>query len=539
MALSPGSTASVDGFNHEMTGSRLGFFKASGARANWVVRVDGQLAPVRLAGLWILDLLPVVISQIDSVVIVEGPLLSDGRSATAGTIDVFTRRPPPGVSVTADYQHGDESGDPGPYRYTPRATTNVEKLGPFASGALGLGRLSGSLELAARYSSLNVTDERILSRLASTGRSFQSDVNASGGSGVVAFGTHSLIAGRGRFTGLMDLPRASDLDQGRVVSTHVGLSGAVGGARATRYAVSAVELERQPIGAVSPTPMIRELWDGLVETQLAPRVHVGLGGTVGRQIETVSRTEETARAWAGFANSRVSAQGAVAHAAGRFGASASTRVQWTGRDSALIAVTMTGLDAWDGADFEWMDGNLDGDDRLRTIEARADMTTGPLVGLIPTWYARGFRHTGRALRGPIEGLAGGVAATSKLAAPITAHFRAELNQMLGDAEPGENSTPSGFAEGSLAARVAGGFAIAVSGRYAPGTTWPGPPLGDVPSTRRVDLSVNKTMWRERIRAQLVTRNLLNADDRTHPGGAQWNLRTHLAVTIALPSGTAR
>jgi hypothetical protein len=35
------------------------------------------------------------------------------------------------------------------------------------------------------------------------------------------------------------------------------------------------------------------------------------------------------------------------------------------------------------------------------------------------------------------------------------------------------------------------------------------------------------------------RNLLNAAERSHPEGAQWNLRTHLAVTIALPSGAGR
>jgi hypothetical protein len=32
----------------------------------------------------------------------------------------------------------------------------------------------------------------------------------------------------------------------------------------------------------------------------------------------------------------------------------------------------------------------------------------------------------------------------------------------------------------------------------------------------------------------VLRNLFNTAERYHPRGAQWNLRTHLALTIDLP-----
>jgi hypothetical protein len=124
---------------------------------------------------------------------------------------------------------------------------------------------------------------------------------------------------------------------------------------------------------------------------------------------------------------------------------------------------------------------------------------------------------------------------------ISANLRAELSPLLGDQPDSYHSTPTGFAEAMISARAPGGFDLAISGRYAPATEWPARfsvPSRDLPSTRRVDFSANKWMWRDHVRAQLVMRNLLDADDRTHPSGAQWNLRTHLAVTVALPSGAA-
>src|SRR4051812_3235922 len=185
-ALPPGSAASIDGFNHELRGSRLGFFQTTQVTASWLVRLDGQLTPMQIGGMWILDDIPVAITQLDSVVITEGPRLTDGRAAVLGTIDLYTRRAR-GASMVGDYQHGDETGDPGPYRYTSRSTPNIEKLGPFASGAAAAGTAAASLDVAARSSSLNITDQQIANRIGTAFGGYQSDVNASGGSGVATF----------------------------------------------------------------------------------------------------------------------------------------------------------------------------------------------------------------------------------------------------------------------------------------------------------------------------------------------------------------
>jgi hypothetical protein len=39
------------------------------------------------------------------------------------------------------------------------------------------------------------------------------------------------------------------------------------------------------------------------------------------------------------------------------------------------------------------------------------------------------------------------------------------------------------------------------------------------------------MWQRRLRLELLYRNLLNEPDRTHPFGAQWNLRWHVSASL--------
>lgn len=44
LALPLGTTATIDGFNYALTGSRQGFSRANSAGVSWMVRVDAALA---------------------------------------------------------------------------------------------------------------------------------------------------------------------------------------------------------------------------------------------------------------------------------------------------------------------------------------------------------------------------------------------------------------------------------------------------------------------------------------------------------------
>ena len=543
-ALPPGSAASIEGFNYELRGSRVGFFQTNGVNASWIVRLDGQLVPMQVAGVWILDEIPVAITQLDSIVIAEGPQLSDGRPALLGTIDLYTRRVR-SVSIVADYQHGDETGDPGPYRYTSRSTPNVEKLGPFASGAAAVGNSMAAVDVAARYSSLNITDPRITARLGSSFPGYQSDANASGGSGVATIdmfgGSTYLVGGRGRFTGFFPTAAPGINQQARIVASHAGISGSVGPLeKRWRYAASGTALDVDPLGAVPmTTPQSQRLLvDGFVEGAVTTRWRAGIGGTHGRyESPALDRSSSSTRAWLGYSRSSEIAAVALERSAGRFRHSGSARLERVVNDSDRVAASITHLNAWRFGDFDWMDRAASDSSGTSAVDLRAELATRSIANVRPTWYTRAFSFSGIGTN-PIRGVAIGVVANSPLLAAVGARLRAEISQLLGEAGTGESSTPGGYVEGDVSARTSGGFLLGLSARYAPRAHWTGS-IEDVPATRRIDFSVNKTMWRDRLRAQLVTRNLLNANERTHPDGAQWNLRSHLAVTIVLPSGAGR
>ena len=555
-ALPPGATSSVDGFNHELSGSRLGFISTTGSLPTWLVRLDGQQMPMRIAGMWMLDLIPVAITQIDSIVIDEAPSIADGRAELLGTIDLFTRRLQR-ASAIGDYQHGDETGDPGPYRYTPRATPNVEKIGPFTSAAGGFGTDAVSVDGAVRYMSMNITDQRLVSRIGPSFSALQSDVNASGGSGVIAFnalgGTHYLTGGRGRFTGFMYQPSLDAyFSQGRVVATEGGASGSgVSAGRKWRYAATATELDAQRLDTVPLTvlPGTRRFVDAFVETEVIRPIHAGLGWSsahLDSPAPAFQLDRTSARGWIGYSGNDASAEVAATRTLGRTFMSGVARAGRLLADSIRLQLVASALGTPrfsydDSMDRRSVSGGLDSASGMSVLDFRAEIAARSMLFFKPTVYARWFEymHTGATDR--LSGVAFGLVAATTPQARISGTVRAEISPLVGDAADSYRSTPTGFAEAMVWARAPGGFDLGMSGRYAPSTEWPPrafTPAEDLPSTRRADISANKWMWHDRVRAQLVMRNLFDVADRTHPSGAQWNLRTHLAVTIALPSGSA-
>lgn len=540
-ALPPGSTASVEGFNSEIRGSRLGFFETTEVRASWLVRLDGQPMPMQVAGLWILDAVPVSMAQIDSIVIDEGPRLTEGRAVFLGTIDLYTRFARRGPSVVGTYQHGDEAGDPGPYRYTTPSAPNVEKVGPFVEGAAALAGDRAALDFGARYFSVNTTDENLIARLGPLFPQFQSDVNASGGSGVATLdllgGRTYIIGGRGRFTGLMPLPMDSVNQQHRVVTSEGGLSGVLSAAgRQWRYQASATELEIQSVGQPSGRPK-RLMIDAFVETAV-DRLNIGFGGTSARyEVAPDTLRNDTRRAWANYTVSGLTFDLAGEHAAGRMRLSSSAEFENVRADSAIVIIRLQSLEGWRAA-TSWIDDAREDSSDMTVTDLRAEITTTTLLGVRPTWYARGFVYERATSARRVNGIAGGVV-VAKQGARVVARARAEVTQLLGDAGVGERSTPPGFVEGTVSTRATGGFDLALLARFAPSTHWSGLTASeDIPATRRIDFSANKSLWKDRVRAQLVMRNLLLTPEWNHPRAAHWNLRTHLGVTVALPSGAS-
>ncbi len=101
------------------------------------------------------------------------------------------------------------------------------------------------------------------------------------------------------------------------------------------------------------------------------------------------------------------------------------------------------------------------------------------------------------------------------------------------------ATPVHVVEGNVVGAVAPDFRLGAFVYAASSTRWAalrgGPPapvtLGGI---SRLDVSVEKWFWRHRARTQLLVRNLLNQSERYHPLGADFPLRAHLTIGVALP-----
>ncbi len=568
-ALMPGNTASIDGFNASLTDSRLPFAGLSAAGSpDWMVRVDGQRIPVAIDGMWILDALPVAMTQVDSVIVASGTGIIDGQASLLGTIDVYTRRPVRGVSGVGDYQHGDESGDPGPYRYTPRATPNVEKLGPFTSGAFAYAHDGWSIDGAARYSSLNVTDTSISRRFPGIFGQLQSDVNSSGGSGVLTTslmnGAQYTLGGSGRFTGLLWVPSLRHEEQVHLITTHGGSSGNFRlGTTDVRYGLTSTWMQTKSLGPNSPLPSTilgnRSMSDVFLEVPIARgSAAVGVGanwwwlatipGTVKGQMRASKRL------WVDFFRSS-DRHGATLALAGADGKIAPSVKAWSVTNLGAryeLKTSVASIQRLADADGAWIDQTMTRSTssvrNTRVDEICVELAHHSRSMITPSADLRFVNSPNWQLAAPFGSQAQsfqsfifGAGVETKPTLHVTASARAEaaaVHTQSSSMDAAMRSTPVASFRGDVSTVIMTDYRLSASGRFTSATIWPVESVAgeapELPALRRIDVSANKPFWHERIRAQLVVRNVFAADERYHPVGASWNWRTHLALTVALP-----
>ncbi len=116
----------VDGFSWQSSPRGLDVLQTQ----QWIVVVDGIRVDINLLGVTSLNRIPVNAGQIDSVEVVSVPQFYQGEFADGGLIHIFTKRAGNGVEVHGAAFSGNESGDPGPYRYTEYSSPNVDRIGP-------------------------------------------------------------------------------------------------------------------------------------------------------------------------------------------------------------------------------------------------------------------------------------------------------------------------------------------------------------------------------------------------------------------------
>lgn len=125
----------TDGYSWQMNLQGMGIYD----RQSWIVYLDGQRYDLHTLDIQQLNALPVTLGEIDSVVIVNTPQLVEGEFAGQGMIKFFTAKPATGWSARASLMMGNETGDPGPFRFTGYRTPNKDRIGDRESLGLSYG----------------------------------------------------------------------------------------------------------------------------------------------------------------------------------------------------------------------------------------------------------------------------------------------------------------------------------------------------------------------------------------------------------------
>lgn len=116
----------------------------------WTLLLDGERVDFALFGEQNLSLLPVAITQVDSVEVWRVPRVVAGTFAHGGVIHIHTNGVEHGVAARGGFGIGNEVGDPGPYRYVPERTSrNVDKFGADYEALASVG--SAVVQAQARF----------------------------------------------------------------------------------------------------------------------------------------------------------------------------------------------------------------------------------------------------------------------------------------------------------------------------------------------------------------------------------------------------
>ena len=125
--------------------SRNGLAAPGGAF--WPVYLDGVKINQQLWNTQGLFFAPVNFNQVDSIVVVEQPMIYGSEFTEKGAVFIYSKTPDEGLKVLADVTFGNESGDPGPFVFTEIGSRNIERIGPVVSGSVSYRKRDFSIQV--------------------------------------------------------------------------------------------------------------------------------------------------------------------------------------------------------------------------------------------------------------------------------------------------------------------------------------------------------------------------------------------------------
>jgi hypothetical protein len=131
----------------------------------WVIMIDEHLLKPLIYGEKILNQLALSSMLIDSIEIIDRPELISGNYSDNGIIHIHTVKPKHGFNLYGSVLAGNESGDPGPYKYTDKSSPNIDKIGCDNSFIIEHAFRSGWLRFTLFYQQHTFTDTAIRKRI--------------------------------------------------------------------------------------------------------------------------------------------------------------------------------------------------------------------------------------------------------------------------------------------------------------------------------------------------------------------------------------
>lgn len=150
----------LDGYHH--TSLRNNLFEQT--PADITILINGVNTDFGFLDKVNLSQLPLDPNSIDSIVIKYYPVNYSGNYSAGVLIDFITKELPEDISFSLSYSTGNETGDPGPYRYTKYFSKNVDQFGPNTSINSSYGNNNFGLSLNFIDQVSPATDEAILMR---------------------------------------------------------------------------------------------------------------------------------------------------------------------------------------------------------------------------------------------------------------------------------------------------------------------------------------------------------------------------------------
>ena len=135
------------------------------ASPDWHLFLDGHPIGIQTLNRQSLNLLPVTISEICEVHLHATPNVIHGIVTHAGAIHIRRCTPTEGLTIAGQFSAGNETGDPGPYKYTNVGGTNVDRTGPTIHGSISAASKDRFIRVTGASDEHHATDPRIRPRV--------------------------------------------------------------------------------------------------------------------------------------------------------------------------------------------------------------------------------------------------------------------------------------------------------------------------------------------------------------------------------------